>query len=232
MNETTTERTKIFHILQVAGGTFPIGGFSHSFGLETFITYDLVTNGEQLKEFLRTYIKHVLCENEVPILIRAYKSLTEDSWDSVKKLNALALATKLTKESRQACEKSGSALLRVGKELVLNDKINRFYEENKKKGISCQVAYAIILEEMGVSVQDAVAAYFFSNVNTIVQSAVKMFPLGNTEGQRVITDMIPFMENCIYQSFQVDVNKIRNFAPMLEIASMEHEMLESRLYMS
>ena len=47
---------KDFLLLQINDALFPIGGYSHSFGLETYIQKNIVTNGEKEREYILSRI--------------------------------------------------------------------------------------------------------------------------------------------------------------------------------
>ena len=72
----------------------------------------------------------------------------------------------------------------------------------------------------------------FSTVNGLVQCAVKLVPLGNTQAQQVMQQLYPAMESAVKGSMSVEIDDISNFCPGLDIASINHEFLTTRLYMS
>ena len=85
---------------------------------------------------------------------------------------------------------------------------------------------------IGIDVEEAVKAFVFSTVNALVQSAVKLVPLGNTQAQQVLLQLYPAMEASAKESRGTPVDEISNFCPGLDIASINHEYLTTRLYMS
>lgn len=222
----------VMFLLQFSGGCFPVGGFSQSLGAETFIQNKTITNRDDLIELLEGYISSTLCENEVPLMIHVYNSIAGGDWVSAEELNRLAIASKLTHEMREACLKSGKSFLRIGKELMQDVEIEEFYNRNRDTGISYPAAYAVVTARAGVDLGSSVAAYYFSSINTIVQCAVKLIPLGNTEGQIALKAGMDIAADCAGRSMEIPVDGINTFSPMIDISSMEHETISSRLYMS
>lgn len=223
---------ELFKLLQVAGGSFPIGGFSQSYGLETYMSMNRISTCEEVRELIETYVTSILARNELPLLISAYKACEKDDYEAVDTLNELALAVKATKESREASGKSGKAMMRIGKELVMNEKADSFYSRNKHSGIAFNVAFAIIAAGMGIEIRNAVEAFTFNSVNGLAQAAIKLMPLGNIEGQKLLFQLMPVMESACSAAFEISPNEISNFAPAFDLASIEHEDLATRLYMS
>lgn len=219
-------------LLQLSGGCFPVGGFSQSLGVETLIQNKTITNKEDLTEVMEGYISRTLCENEVPLMIHVYNCVIDGDWVHAEELNRLAIASKLTHEMREACLKSGKSFLRIGKELIQDAGIDEFYNRNRDTGISYPAAYAVVTSRAGVDLGSSVAAYYFSSINTIVQCAVKLIPLGNTDGQIALKAGMDIAADCAVRSMEIPVDGINTFSPMIDISSMEHETIRPRLYMS
>ena len=47
---------QLFYLMQIAGGTFPSGGFSQSWGLETYVANGKVSDEASFKRFMETYL--------------------------------------------------------------------------------------------------------------------------------------------------------------------------------
>ena len=59
-----TEGTAKFFLLQVNDALFPIGGYSHSYGLETYIQYVIVHVDESAEEFILMRLEYNFLYNE------------------------------------------------------------------------------------------------------------------------------------------------------------------------
>lgn len=215
---------KLFKILQFAGGTFPTGGFSHSYALETYVEEGIVENAFDLKSFIDTYLDHIIARCEGPILLEAHKESRD--MDKLLELDSLSNATKLTAESRNASRKMGRALIRI----VTNIYEEEFSDVDAK--FSYPVAYGLVFSRLGISAGDTLRSFVFGGINTITQSGVKLIPLGNTEAQDVISKSGEAAEKCVRRSLELGIGSISTFCPGLDIAGMKHEILKTRLYMS
>lgn len=223
---------ELFKLLQIAGGSFPIGGFSQSYGLETYMSLNKINTCEEVRELIETYVTNILARNDLPLLISAYKACERNDYAAIDTINELALAVKITKESREASNKSGKAMMRIGKELVMDGKIDNFYSQKKHSGIAFNVAFAIIAKGLNTEIKNAVEAFAFNSVNGLVQAAIKLMPLGNVEGQKLLFQLLPTMESACSDAFEISPDEISSFAPAFDLASIEHENLTTRLYMS
>ena len=222
----------LFFLLQLAGGTFPTGGFSQSWGLETFVTDGRVAGASDCRKFIAGYLDAVVGSCEGPILREAVGYAA--NWDAaaLAELEELSLAMKLSKESRDSALKSGKALMRIASEIIEDSELPGFYGGYSRSGITNAVAFGTICGRSGICPERALEAYVFSVVNGIVQSAVKLIPLGNTEAQRMLLEVRPDMAGCVRKSSTLAVSDISNFSPGFDLASILHETLPMRLYMS
>ena len=63
-----TNKNQLFYLMQIAGGTFPSGGFSQSWGLETYVSCGKVADEQSFVEFAETYLESTLALCEGPIM--------------------------------------------------------------------------------------------------------------------------------------------------------------------
>jgi urease accessory protein len=61
---------------------------------------------------------------------------------------------------------------------------------------------------------------------------MRLLPLGQIAGQRILWEMLPLIERLAEQSMTKDLSEMSSFVPGLEIASMQHARLEARLFRS
>lgn len=227
-----TKNNQLFYLMQIAGGTFPSGGFSQSWGLETYVSEGLVNDDKSFIEFTESYLESTISRCEGPLMHEAYNLAVDSDFDNLKKLEELSCAVKVTKESRESSIRMGKAFMRIMTDILDDDFLVLVKKISVPDGISYPVIYGAVCGRLGVSVEEAMRAFVFSTVNALVQSAVKLIPLGNTQAQQVLLDLYPAMDVSAKESLEIPVEEISNFCPGLDIASITHEFLPTRLYMS
>lgn len=226
------DKKKLYSLMQMNGGTFPTGGFSQSWGLETYVAEGKVHDTDTFETFLDIYLNSCIGRCEGPVLIRAYQLAEPVQKGEIRELEQLSNASKVTKESRESGIRMGKAFLRLMVPILQDERLDEIEKLFIGREVSYPVIYGIVCRLMEIELEEAVRAYVYSAANTLVQSAVKLIPLGNTEAQKVLFGASDVMEAAVELSMSIPVDEITNFCPGIDIASIRHENLPVRLYMS
>ena len=222
----------IFYLMQLAGGTFPSGGFSQSWGLETYVSEGKICDSSTFGDFLEVYLEYTVGSCEGPLICEAYRLARAGNVAAIKELEMLSCAVKVTGENRESALRMGKALLRIAADMTEDKLIKELNDIYGRKGISYPVIYGVVCGRLDTGLDDAVRAYVFSTANSLVQSALKLIPLGNTEAQKILFDSGELMEHVSDICMKTGIDEISNFCPALDIAGIRHETLGVRLYMS
>lgn len=67
-----SEQRKHYLLLQINDALFPIGGYSHSYGLETYIQKGIVKDTKTARAYIRSMLLHSFCQNELLTVAMAY----------------------------------------------------------------------------------------------------------------------------------------------------------------
>ena len=78
----------------------------------------------------------------------------------------------------------------------------------------------------------ALAAYLWAWAENQVMAAVKIIPLGQTAGQRMLAELSRAIPAVAERALNLPETQWSNFAPGLAIASCRHETQYSRLFRS
>ena len=227
-----TNNNQLFYLMQMAGGTFPSGGFSQSWGLETYVAEGAVTDDGSFIAFTETYLESTVARCEGPLMREAYKLAASGDIEGIKELEELSIAVKVTKESRESSIRMGKAFMRIMADVLNDEVVSELRKQCGAAGITYPVIYGAVCGRLGIDIEEAMKAFVFSTVNGLVQCAVKLVPLGNTQAQQVMQQLYPAMDGAVKCSMTVELDDISNFCPGLDIASINHEFLTTRLYMS
>ena len=80
--------------------------------------------------------------------------------------------------------------------------------------------------------KEMAGAYLYSTSAALVGAALRLMPLGQLAGQRILWNVQPLIAHLAEEVQDKTESDIWSFAPALEIASMRHAMLDARLFRS
>lgn len=221
-------------LMQLCDSSFPIGAFSHSFGLETYIQEDMVHNKDSFFEWIKVYIQEQMSYTEGFGCRLAYEALENGCLEDIWKLDRMMVAQVLAQESREGSRKMGERLLTLGNQLYPSENLSAYKEQVSSKKCSSHpaIAFAMIAHRLGIPKSTTVLSYMFSVVTSLVQNAVRGIPLGQTEGQRLVSEIQPLIVNSWGVIEKLTEEEFGIASPGLEISQMRHEGIHVRIFMS
>ena len=124
-----------FLLLQVNDALFPIGGYSHSYGLETYIQKELVTNAAEAEAYIRNKLTQNLLYNELFFCRLAWERAQAQDMEGLQELEEVLEAGKVPSEIREASKKMGSRFAKTLKNcgIVYETPVFLRYLEKKKE---------------------------------------------------------------------------------------------------
>jgi urease accessory protein len=198
----------MLHLLQLADSALPIGAAAHSYGLET-LTSDGTLDPANLEEFLTAWLEESAAQEAI-FLRRAYR-------ENVHQLNDDLTARKPAAESREASLKLGRRFAQL---------VNAIAHTRIEPDLHHSIAFGSACSALGIDEDAAVLAYLQQSVAGLVSACQRLMPLGQVAAARVVWNLKPAIEQAAL------TKEISCFTPLLEIASMRHPTLETRLFIS
>ncbi|MCI6546550.1 MAG: hypothetical protein MR494_09130 [Spirochaetia bacterium] len=92
------------------------------------------------------------------------------------------------------------------------------------------VAYGAHCTERGIPLEECLAAFTYSQVSARVTTCVKLVPLSQSEGQRILYSLMKNFSDIVAKCFTLSENDLCRSSPGLDLRAMQHEYLYSRLY--
>ena len=105
---------KKFYLLQVNDALFPIGAYSHSQGLETYIQNGIVHDEKTAEEYIKNKIKWNFATTELLSVKLAYESAEAERLEELEELEEILEASRIPMEQRDAVRKMGSRFVLFG----------------------------------------------------------------------------------------------------------------------
>src|SRR5947208_3590501 len=99
------------HLLQLGDSALPIGGYSHSWGLEAAVDRGLVRNAADLESWVRSWLHQALGPLEGIIVAVVCRAVQKKDWPAVRSANDLLQASLTPSTLRSASREMGQQLL-------------------------------------------------------------------------------------------------------------------------
>ena len=224
-----------FHLLQVNDALFPIGGYSHSYGLETYIQKGLIKNAKQASHYLTCKLKYSIFYTDLLGVRLAWEYYKAKDLDRLIELNQFTEAGKVPAEIRDASKKLGSRFLKTIQEVDIpyeSDFFQRYTTSIGIKNIHHACLYGAFCAATDIALDEALSHYLYAQTSAIVTTCVKSIPLSQTDGQKILCASFPLLKQLVDEVVTLDPCMYGLSNSGFDIRCMQHENLYSRIYMS
>ncbi len=224
----------IGNLLHLSDPTLPIGSFSHSHGLETYVQLDIVHDTTSAELFIVENLKSNVKYNDASFVRLAYEVAATNNFSEIISLDQECTALKCAKEIRQASQKLGVRLIKIFRRYQDHDLISKYdiaIRENKASGHYC-IAFGLYAFLLGIPLEETLYSYYYNTAVGLVTNSVKLVPLGQLDGQDIMFRLQPIMTRLVTETLEVDRSLVGLLNIGLDLRCMQHERLYSRLYMS
>jgi urease accessory protein len=212
-------------LLQLCDSALPIGGYSHSWGLETWVQRGTLKKAPEVEGAIRTLLISSMAPQEGIACALAHQYREAGNVEDFQRLNQYLSASRWSVEPAAASVALGQRL----KNLAVKLGWSADFPEGEHHHAA---AFGWLSGGLGIAAHDAVAGYLFSSVNSLVSACVRLIPLGHTDGQKILLALQETIQQQATHCLKAELDDLGGFAPLHEGACEEHRRLYSRLFQS
>ncbi len=206
-------------LMQWLSPAYPVGAFAYSHGLETACTAGQISDAETLADWLGDLLLYGSGRSDPIILAAAYQA-PDDA--ALAQVDARARAFAPSRERLAETVNQGAAFCQTtggiwGDELP---------------DLTYPVAVGRAARLHGLSLDLTLQMYVHASVSNLVAAAQRLAPVGQLEGQRVLTNLAPLIRDAAQNALETDLSALSGVSFVADIASMHHETQYSRIFRS
>jgi len=233
-----TRQVPLLWLLQLSDTALPIGLLNHSFGLENLAVEESLSS-DGLEAFLFEYLEEIgsfenyFCGAAYRLGIAGRDRFPVEQWLD---LNSQFSAFKLARESRSASATLGRRFLRLVNGLVESPILAAAVAaaQETETDIHHCTAFGLAGTALGIDEESTLLAYSHQSLANLISACQRLLPLGQTQATRMLWELKPFLVELVRraQENDFDVDEAACFAPLIEVSSMRHPTLPTRLFIS
>jgi urease accessory protein len=221
VSQADAARLKLFQLVSPA---LPVGAFSYSEGLEVLVQQGLLAGPQDLEPWLCAELQRGAVAMEAAALGTLFSALRGGDRAAVVELDGWLLAQREAVEVRAQQRQMGQSLL-----LLLAD-LGWPLPGGAPLAWPAAFAWAALCLELGSP--DLEEAYLYSWVANQISAAVRLVPLGPTQGQRLQLALAPLIAEQAAELSSSDPRQLWNGGIGAGLAQLQHAELYSRLFRS
>lgn len=231
---------KMLEVFQLCDSTFPIGTFNHSYGMETYLRNDQVTDNASFEKWMRTFLKTQFKWGEGLLIRLSMEALKNDQleklWNYDEQITKAAAAIETRKGARLIAEQMIILILKIYGEdddpIIQTIKEYQRRIKNDEAYGNPAIVFAMFMCHEQMDEIESVCYYGYSIVTTMIQNAVRAIPLGQRAGQKIMHNLFDDLLEICRDIFKLDESYLGANVPGIELAQINHETTNFRLFMS
>ena len=213
---------------------YPVGAFSYSHGLEYAVEEGRVTDAATLEAWLGDLLRFGSGRNDAVLFCHAYEAAARRSRLAPAKLAevaALAAAFSASSERHLETTAQGRAFLEATRDAWPCDALQRL-EACWDGPLAYPVVVAVAAAGHGLDLSLSLQAYLHGFAENLVSAGVRLIPLGQRAGQRVLAALEEPVTEALEAALKTPLEDLGGAALLADLAAMQHETQYTRLFRS
>jgi urease accessory protein len=229
--EQSVSAASLYRLLAWLSPAYPVGAFSYSSGIEWAVEAGDVTDAETLKRWLTVMLGDGggLCD--AVFFVHACRAAIARDDAALRAVAELAAAFAPSKERFLETTAQGRAFLdatRAAWPCATLEQLATVWDGP----LAYPIAVAIAAAAHGIAIEPALAAYLQAVGANLVSAGVRLIPLGQTDGLRVLAALEPVIAATAARALACPLDEVGSAAFRADLASMRHETQYTRLFRS
>lgn len=226
-----TEPGALYRLLAWLSPGYPVGAYTYSHGLERAVEAGFVHDMTTCREWITDIIEFGNALSDAVFLAEAHRASRLNNSSRLSGVAELAAAFVSTRELALESHAQGAAFLEItGRawHCAALERLRQCWEGP----YAYPVAVGSAAAGHGIALEDAVHGYLHALTANLASAAVRLVPLGQTDGQRIVAMLEEAVAGAAATAISTSPDDAASATLMVDICSMQHETQYTRLFRS
>ena len=220
--------TALLRLMQLVSPALPVGAYAYSQGMEYAVHAAWLRDEASVESWVLGLLQQLMSRVDVPVFARLYRAWIAEDEEALSHWNAYLRACRESRELQEEDRQIGRALARLLRDLNVPEAAP--WIEHPAAGFA--VLFALAAARWHVPLRAAAQGYLWSWAENQVAAAIKLVPLGQTAGQRILSRACEAIPVAVSRGLELEEEQIGFVAQRLVVGSALHEHQYSRLFRS
>ncbi len=221
----------LYRLMAWLSPAYPVGAFSYSSGIEWAVEAGDITEAESLRRWLAVMLGEGGGFCDAVFFAHAHRAAVRGDDNALYAVTELAAAFAPTKERHLETTAQGNAFVQATRAAWPCAALERL-PEIWNGPVAYPVAVGIAAAGHGIALEAALAAYLQAVAANLVSAGVRLIPLGQTDGQRVLAALESVVAATAQRALAAALEEIGSATFRADLASARHETQYTRLFRS
>lgn len=221
----------LYRLMAWLSPAFPVGAFSYSSGIEWAVEAGDIVDESALRQWLGVMLAEGGGYCDAVLFAQAHRAALGADDKALHDVAELAAAFAPSKERHLETTSQGNAFIdaaRAAWGCAAIDRLKQVWDGP----VAYPVAVAVAAAGHGIALELALAAYLQALAANWVSAGVRLIPLGQTQGLRVVAALEPAVAATAQRALNASLDDIGSAAFRADLASARHETQYTRLFRS
>jgi urease accessory protein len=221
----------LYRLMAWLSPAYPIGAFSYSSGIEWAVEAGDIVDAATLQRWIAVMVGDGGAFCDAVFLAHSYRATAASDEIALQATAELAVAFAPSKERHLETTAQGGAFVETTRAAWPTPALDRLTEVSDG-GVALPVAIGVAGAGHGVPLEPLLQAYLQAAAANLISSGVRLVPLGQTDGQRVLAALEPVIAAAAERALATSLDDVAGAAFRADLASMRHETQYTRLFRS
>ena len=229
--QTPFDSAALYRLMAWLSPAYPVGAFSYSNGIEWAVEAGDIGDARSLERWLAVMIGEGGGFCDAVFLVHAHRAISAVDDVALRAVAELAAAFAPSKERHLETTAQGRAFLDTTRAAWPCAALERLLAA-WDGAVALPIAVGVAGAGHGLPMAPVLPAYLQAMAANLVSAGVRLVPLGQTDGQRVLAALEPVVVATAERVLAAALDEVGSASFRADLASMRHETQYTRLFRS